>query len=130
MQVKGISWVGIGTDSFDETLAFFTDVLGLEIAVAQKPVAMLQAGPDQIVEIFGEGSTRGKALTSPPAIAFEVEDVPAARAELISKGVELIGDIGSWNGFEWLYFRGPENYVFAVKKTPAAGWEKAADQNR
>jgi hypothetical protein len=78
------------------------------------------------VEIFGEGSTRGQALTSPPAVAFEVEDVYAARAELLSKGVELIGDIGSWNGFEWVYFRGPENYVFAVKKTPAPGWEKTA----
>jgi catechol 2,3-dioxygenase-like lactoylglutathione lyase family enzyme len=124
MHVKGISWLGIGTDSFDETVAFFTDVLGLEVAIIQKPVAMLHAGPDSIVEIFGEGSARGRLLNSPPVAAFEVENVQAARARLLAKGVELIGDIGSWNGFEWLYFRGPQGYTFSVKKTPAPGWEK------
>lgn len=124
MQVKSISWLGIGTDSFEETVAFFTDVLGLEIALIQKPVAMLHAGPENIVEIFGEGSTRGKFLNSPPVAAFEVANVQAARARLLANGVELIGDIGTWNGFEWLYFRGPQGYIFSVKKTPEAGWEK------
>lgn len=122
--VKGISWVGIGTETFDETVAFFTDVLGLKIAVIEEPVAMLHAGSGDVVEIFGKESTRGRPLNTPPAIAFEVEDVAAARDVLLAAGVELIGDIGTWNGFEWLYFRGPEGYVFSVKKTPQAGWEK------
>ncbi len=124
MEIKGICWMGIGTNSFDQTVDFFTQVLGLEVALIEKPVAMLRAGPGQIVEVFGEGSTRGKTLTTPPAIAFEVNDVMAARAELLAKGVELIGDVGSWNGHEWLYFRGPENYVFAIKKTPPAKGEE------
>ena len=121
MKVKGISWVGIGTASFDETLAFFTDVLGLEAALVEEPVAMLRAGPNQIVEIFGEGSARGRLLNSPPAIAFEVDDVQAARDELVARGVELVGEPGSWNGHEWLYFRGPDGYMFVVKKTPTEG---------
>lgn len=123
IKVKGISWVGIGTECFDETLTFFTDVLGLEIALIEKPVAMLHAGSGNIVEIFGQGSTRGKALNSPPVVAFEVDDVAAARDILVAEGVELIGDIGKWNGFEWLYFRGPQGYTFSLKKTPGPGWE-------
>ena len=126
MEVRGISWIGIGTDRFAETLSFFTDVLGLPVAAGGAQVAMLRAGPDQLVEIFGEGSPT-RALTSPPAIAFEVEDVEAARVELLVKGVEIIGEVGRWNGFEWLYFRGPHDYVFAVKKSPAPGWEATAD---
>lgn len=122
IKVKGISWVGIGTEAFEETVAFFTDVLGLEIALIEKPVAMLHAGSGNIVEIFGQGSTRGKALNSPPVVAFEVDDVPAARERLVARGVKLIGDIGTWNGFEWLYFRGPEGYIFSVKKTPHSDW--------
>ena len=121
MEVKGISWVGVGTDDFDQTLTFFTDVLGLKPALVEGSVAMLRAGPGQIVEVFGEGSTRGKALNSPPAIAFEVDDVAAARDELIAMGVEVVGEMGSWNDHEWLYFRGPENYMFAVKKTGQLG---------
>lgn len=126
MNVKGISWLGVGTEDFAGTLSFFTDTLGLECVASEGTVAMLRAGPTQIVEIFGPGS-RGKALASPPVIAFEVDDVAAARHELAGKGVEIIGDVGAWNGFEWLYFRGPHDYVFAVKKTPRPGWEGAAD---
>jgi len=126
MKVKGISWIGVGTGDFAGTLSFFTDILGLQPAVVdERGVALLSAGR-QVVELFGDG-TRGRALTSPPAIAFEVDDVAAARDELLVKGVEVIGEIGAWNGFEWLYFRGPEGYVFAVKKTPA-DWERATAQ--
>lgn len=126
MVIRGLSWVGVGTNKFDETVSFFTDIMGLEIALLQKPVAMLHAGGGSIVEIFGEGSTRGKALTTPPVVAFEVDDVHAAKAELVKNNVELIGEVGEWNGFQWLYFRGPEGYTFAIKKTPAAGWERTA----
>jgi predicted enzyme related to lactoylglutathione lyase len=124
MRIRGISWIGVGTDDFPRTPSFFSDVLELKPAVVDdRGVAMLYAGENQILEIFGPG-TEGRALTSPPAIAFEVEDVAAARDELVAKGVEVIGEIGAWNGFEWLYFRGPEGNVFAVKKTPPPGWEK------
>jgi hypothetical protein len=98
-------------------------VLGLEPPVVDdKGVAIPHAGDSQ-VEIFGPG-TGGRTLTSPPVPAFEVEDVEdveAAREELLVAGVELLGDIGRWNGFEWQYFRGPDGHVFSVKKTPAAG---------
>lgn len=123
MKVKGLSWVGVGTDDFPRTLAFFTEVLGLPPAVVDpRGVALLHAGPGQLVEIFGPG-TGGRALTAPPVIAFEVDDVGAARAELAAAGVEIIGDIGAWNGFEWLYFRSPDGHLFSVKKTPPPGWE-------
>jgi catechol 2,3-dioxygenase-like lactoylglutathione lyase family enzyme len=124
MNIKGISWLGVGTARFEETFRFFTDVLGLPVADREGEVVMLRAAESQIVEIFGPGS-RTAALTSPPVVAFEVDDVAAARAELDRNGVELIGDIGVWNGFQWQYFRGPEGYVFAVKKTPPPGWEAA-----
>ncbi|HEY0445381.1 MAG TPA: VOC family protein [Allosphingosinicella sp.] len=122
MKVKGISWLGVGTDRFEETLRFFTDVLGLPVVARGGEVAMLRAGEDQVVEIFGPGSPTSR-LTSPPVASFEVEDVAAARAELEGHGVELIGETGAWNGFEWQYFRGPDGHVYAVKKTPPPGWE-------
>jgi len=90
-------------------------------------VAMLQVREGQVLEIFGPG-TAGHAITDPPVMAFEVEDVAEARAELLANGVELLGDIGSWNGFAWLYFGGPGGHVSAIKKTPPHGWEMAAQQ--
>ncbi len=126
MKVKGISWVGVGTDAFERTLDFFTTVLNLETRVVDpRGVAMLKVGEGQILELFGPG-TGGRALTSPPVIAFEVDDVAAARAELITKDVEVIGEVGAWNGFEWLDFCGPDDHIYAVKKTPPSGSEATA----
>ena len=114
-------------DDFARSLAFFTDVLGLRTAAVdgERGVALLHAGEGQVVEIFGPG-TRGHTLTSHPVVAFEVEDVAEARDELVRRGVEVLGEIGSWNGFEWLYFRSPDGHVFSVKKTPPPGWEDTA----
>lgn len=126
MKIKGISWLGIGTDAFDETCAFFTQTLDIPVVISNpRGVAMLRLPDGQLLEIFGPGTT-GRALTAPPVVAFEVDDVGAAQAELIAKGVEVIGDIGSWNGFEWLYFRGPDDRVYSLKKTPPRGWEAMA----
>ncbi len=124
MKIKGISWVGVGVDDFDTALAFFTNVMGLRpAAVDERGVAILHVSDGQLLEIFGPG-TNGHVLNSPPVIAFEVDDVARARDELLAHDVELIGDIGSWNGFEWAYFRGPAGRVFSIKTTPPAGWEK------
>jgi len=81
---------------------------------------MLAVGDDQMIELFGPG-TGGRAPTNPPVVAFEVDDVAAAREELMGRKVATIGDIGRWNGFEWLYFRGPDDHVYVVKKTPPPG---------
>lgn len=126
MKVKGYSWVGVGTDDFDATLSFFSKVMGLSpVAVEERGVAILKVSDGQVLEVFGPG-TRGRELTFPPIVAFEVEDVAAAREELLLHGVEVLGDIGSWNGFEWLKFRGRDGHIFAVQKTPPSGWEETS----
>ncbi len=117
MRVKGLCWVGIGTDRDRETLRLFTEVMGLEVETEGEEQAILRTDNGDQVEIFGRDG-RGKTLNRPPTIAFEVEDVAAAREELIAAGVEPVGEIGSWNGHEWLYFRSPDGYLFEVKKTP------------
>ncbi len=122
MKVKGISWLGIGTERYPETLGFFTGVMGLEVAASEPGQALLRVGEDQLLEIFGREG-RGRSLTSPPVPAFEVEDVRAARDELAAAGIEMVGEIGSWNGFEWFYFRSPDGHMLAMKKTPPPGWE-------
>ncbi len=124
MQVKGYSWVGVGTDDFKETVSFFTDVLGLSVVVIEdRGVAMLKLAEGQILEVFGPG-TQGRELTSAPVVGFEVDDVAAARDELIAQGVEILGEVGSWTGFEWLKFRGPGGKVYALQKTPPPGWDE------
>lgn len=123
MQIKSISWVGIAVPDFRAAMEFFTTVLRLPIAAQDdRGVAMLRVGEEQLLELFGPG-TGGYANTTSAVAAFEVDDVAAARRELVDAKVEILTETGSWNGFEWFYFRGPGNHTFAIKRTPAEGWE-------
>ncbi len=117
MKVKGFSWVGVASDDFARSLAFFTQVLGLSIETLAENQAILSVAPGQSLEIFGRDG-RGKSLNRQPTIAFEVDDVEAARSALIDGGAEIVGEIGSWNGHEWLYFRTPDGHLFEVKRSP------------
>ncbi len=62
MNVKGFAWAGLGTDDFERSLAFFTDVLGLPVETLGDGIAHLKVGPRQQLEIFGKGP--GKALNA------------------------------------------------------------------
>ena len=126
MKITGFSWRGVGVDDFDAALGFFRDVMGLRLAVeSDTGVAIFQVADRQVLEIFGP-ATAGKERTTPPVMAFEVEDIGAARRELAAAGVELIGELGSWNSFEWQYFVGPGGHTPAFKTTTDDGWEKTA----
>ena len=117
MKVKGFSWVGVASDDFPRTLAFFTEVLGLTVETCGDDQALLSVAAGQQLEIFGREG-RGKSLNQHPTIAFEVDDVEIARSALIEGGAAIIGDIGRWNGHEWLYFRTPDGHIFEVKRSP------------
>ena len=120
VRVKGLSWVGVGTDDYDASLRFFTQVLGFPVVDSGDRQAMLQVAPGQQLEIFGaEG--RGKQLNTPPTIAFEVDDVAEASKALVAGGAELIGEPGSWSGHEWQYFRTPDGHTFEIKRSPRVG---------
>ena len=117
MKVKGYAWAGLATDDFERSLHFFTEVMGLPVELKLDDLAILTVGPGQQLEIFG-GDQPGKSLTANPVVAFEVDDMEAARAELVAAGVELIGDVGSAGGFQWQYFRSPDGHIFEIKTRP------------
>ena len=117
MKVKGFSWVGVSTADFDRSLGFFRDVLGLDVWVQGDRQAILAAESGQQLEIFGKDE-REMRLTAAPVVAFEVDDLDAARAELASAGVELIGETQTWSGYSWQYFRSPDGHVFEIKTSP------------
>lgn len=115
--VKGFSWVGVGTDDYEASLRFFTKVLGFTVEHSGDDQAILRVARGQQLEIFGRDG-RGKELNTPPTIAFEVDDVAEAAPLLVAGGAELVGEMGSWNGHEWQYFRTPDGHLFEIKRSP------------
>ena len=131
MKVLRVSFVGIRSQHFDATQALFRDVLGMEVAFSNRDWAgfTLPSGPRDLVEIFGPGMTDERvapaSFETGVLIAFAVDDIVGARAELAAANIELVGDI-VWardltggdrnNHWGWFFFRGPDGNVYVVQQ--------------
>jgi catechol 2,3-dioxygenase-like lactoylglutathione lyase family enzyme len=107
-------WVGIVVDDVKAARAFYRDTLGFAETVADEDWVQFDLGGNQ-VELLGRSSL-------PPStalgyqVSFAVEDIEAARAELLAAGVAPIGEIESSSDgrYRWCEFRDPEGNVFGI----------------
>jgi len=124
MNIRGYSWTGAPTSDFDQTYQFFRDTLGLEVLVIdeERMIGIFKLPTGQLFEIFGPGN-RYQTLMNSPGIAFDVDAIDTARAELEAKGVKFVSEIerGS-HGDAWTFFEGPDGYLYQLfqrRRVPA-----------
>jgi len=104
MKILGVDHIGVAARSIDESLKFYTVILGLELVgteeVAEQKVrtAFLPVGESEI-EILESTAPDGpiakyidKNGEGIQHIALRVDDIEAALEELKSKGVRLIDE--------------------------------------
>ena len=131
MKVLRVSFVGTRTLQFEATQAMFRDLLGLEVSFSNPGWAgfSLPSGPRDLVEVFGPEMTDERVapaeFTDGLLIAFAVDDIVSARAELAAAEVELLGDI-VWarelvggdesNRWGWFFFRAPDGSVYVIQQ--------------
>ena len=128
MQVRRLAWLGTRTEKFDETTAFFRDVLGVPMVHQEPGFAMLQLpGADRdFVEVFAPDHPSAASYSTGPVVGLLVDDIELARAELDAAGVELLGSmewLPSMDGYGWFHVRGPDGNIYAImqdSRPPAA----------
>ncbi|HLL69225.1 MAG TPA: VOC family protein [Micromonosporaceae bacterium] len=121
MRVRGISWVGVKTDSYQQMKQFFADVAGVAIDHEQPDFAVFRFPNGDKLEIFGPG-----ADDPPEQFAVEkvvasllVDDINEAIAALRGADVELIGPKqAGGDGYFWQHFRAPDGKVFELVCDP------------
>jgi catechol 2,3-dioxygenase-like lactoylglutathione lyase family enzyme len=118
MKVKGIVWVGTATDRYDETVRFFSEVLGLDVFHQRDDLSILRLHGGEWVEVFGPGDPHYREFDAGPAVEFLVDDVAEARAELEGHGVEFLTDVHGWEDYVWTHFRGPDGNVYGLTSGP------------
>ncbi len=104
MKILKIDHIGVAVENLEETLALYTDILGLELhgteTVEEQKVktAFLPVG-DTEVELLASTDPEGpigKFIAAKGQgvqhVAFRVADIDAALAELKAKGVRLIDE--------------------------------------
>ena len=116
MRVLGYTWAGVRTADLKSTARFFSDVLGVSQVHEGKGLAQFELPSGQLFEIFGSES-RFYQLHACPVLAFQVEDVRAARKEMESRAVEFVTNIEGDDSEAWTYFRGPDGYLYELWQT-------------
>ena len=97
-------------------------------------------GIETCVEVYRPGGYDPRLLpvaATGPTVAFAVDDLVAARSELVAAGIEIVADV-VWaaeafddprlEGFGWLFFRAPDGHVYALQQdhAPSAPADRGA----
>ena len=117
MEIQGLSWLGTRTVKFDEMVGFAKNVLGLALIKEEPGVAFFALPNGDQFEVFSPEHHGGGHPASGVAAAFTVEDVEAARAELLAAGTD-VGEVQSDMGYTWAYFTPPDGNAYLILNEP------------
>jgi catechol 2,3-dioxygenase-like lactoylglutathione lyase family enzyme len=120
MKPSSLSWIGTRTKSYDATVAFFRDVLGLPTGVSRPSFTRFDLPDDASVEVFQPGGADDHDyFTTGPVVGIQVEDFDASRSQLERAGIALLGPVGGRVGeYRWQHFRGPDGGVYEIVDYP------------
>jgi len=99
-------WVGLVVEDLEAQRRYYRDVVGLREWRVGEGYVIFAVG-SQKFELLAQ-STRPQYAHIGFHVGFNVANIEAARAELISRGLEPVGDIESAMGSSWCYFKDPE----------------------
>ena len=107
--VTGVDFIAVPTQDYEKADAFYGDVLGLERSKrwGNMPAGEFENGTGTIAVMQSDAFGIEFSPHSHP-IAFQVDDVAAARAELEDKGIEFVADNIDSGVCHMAYFRDPD----------------------
>ena len=116
MRVLGYTWAGVRTADLKSAANFFTNVLGLSRVHEAEGMVQFETVSGQLFEVF-DSTSRYYRLHACPVLAFQVENVRAARKELEASGVDFVTEVLGGESEAWAYFRGPDGYLYEIWQT-------------
>lgn len=109
-------WVGVVVEDLERERRFYGDVLGLREVEAGDDWAQFDLGGNVLELILRSDAPEYRRAGY--AVGFVVDDVEAARRELVDRGVEAVTETlgGPDSGAHWCYFRDAEGHLFEVTR--------------
>jgi catechol 2,3-dioxygenase-like lactoylglutathione lyase family enzyme len=131
VKVRRVGYVGVRTPDVERTTWFFRDVLGLEAAGEDGTVTFtrLPTHRRDLVEVYAPDHADERMIPNGVdfMIAFVVDDLEQARADVEAASLELVGDLvwaaeafdePAFEGFGWFFVRAPDGRVYALAQVP------------
>ena len=120
MEVRGLVWLGVRTNQFEEMTRFYRDVLGLSPFQDDAISARFRLPNRTEIHVYGPADEDHRFFGSGPVVGILVDDVDRARATMEAAGIEFIGPIQRQRDTSWNHFRGPDGNVYEIMShTPA-----------
>jgi len=115
VNVTGVDFIAIPTQDFERASEFYGEVLGLERSKrwGDMPAGEYETGNLTLALMQSDAFGQTFAPNS-GAIALQVPDVAAARAELESKGVEFLADTLDSGVCHMAFFNDPDGNPFIL----------------
>ena len=117
MNVRNVRWLGLPTDRYEEMAAFFRDVLGLRVGFEEPTTVEFETSEGDRIQLMAPGDRYHgffREHAAGPVPLLEVDDVSAARRELESAGIEIIGPSERDSAWEWIHVRAPDGTLFEL----------------
>ncbi len=118
---KGLVWLGVRTNKFDELLDFYQNKMGLPVIHESPGFRALDLPNGDRLEIFSEeykdniGNNYQEFSTGPVA-GFLVDDIEEAKKEMEAEGIEFIGVVGEGQNSKWAHFKGVDGNTYELKQ--------------
>jgi catechol 2,3-dioxygenase-like lactoylglutathione lyase family enzyme len=117
------SWIGVVADDLQRQRRFYRDVLGFAEVAHGEDWVQFDVGDSRLLEIV-QRSSEPQYDQARYQIGYAVEDIEAARDELIARGVQPVSDLegsdSAGGSGRWCYFKDAEGNVFELKERRAA----------
>jgi predicted enzyme related to lactoylglutathione lyase len=113
--ITGTDFITLATRDYDAAAEFYGNVLGLQFSKrwGNMPAGEFETGNLTLAVMQSDAFGMEFQANSHP-VEFRVDDVPAARAELESRGVQFRGDIIDSGVCHQAHFADPDGNALAI----------------
>lgn len=140
--ILNLAEAALYVDDLSRAVAFYQQVIGLQLTAQFKDACFLQTGPDSTLILFDRQKLKQRRSSIPThgsqgpghvALAIQPEEMDAWRIRLIQHHVEIEHEQDWPQGTHSIYFRDPEqNSLELIESThyPHIWANLSADQNK
>jgi catechol 2,3-dioxygenase-like lactoylglutathione lyase family enzyme len=124
--IASLIWMGVRTEHFEETVAFYREVMGLTLVREGAGFAWFVLANGVELHVYGPADEDHRFFGVGPVVGFEVADFAAARSRMVAAGIEFIGEVQESETRIWNHFRGTDNNIYEImskKESPAERME-------
>lgn len=115
IQIKGLTWLGIRTEKFEETCKFYEETLGLPVVSTEEGRRVYRLADGGAIAVFSEEFETHQHFTTGPVVALHVENVDEARTKLEAEGIEFLSPTRGTKGItRWAHFRGVDGNIYEI----------------